>query len=349
MSAADQRRPHVVVTWPGFGDDDSETVGLLRSAGLDVRLAPNRGGRTTEEVRELVADARAAIVSSDPFDRSVFEGAANLCVIARTGIGTDSIDLSAATETGVVVTTTPGANEETCADHAVAMILAAVRRIVEHDRSVRRREWQRAGELTPWDLHGKLVGIVGFGQIGKAVARRLQGFDTEILVCDPAIERADALEVVGLEELLARAEIVSLHLPLLSETRRLIGSRELGLMRPDAVLVNTARGGIVDEASLVEALTARRIRAAALDVFESEPPVSRALLELPNVVLTPHVGGLSVESIREMTAHAARAVVDVLSGKPSSSVVNPAALDHPRFRALVETMVPPTDFSENPR
>lgn len=316
-------RPLVVVTWPSFDPDDPETGGLLTAAGLRVRHAPKTGARSVDEVRTLMADASAAIVSTDPFDRSVFASAPQLRVIARVGVGVDSIDLAAATETGVVVTTTPGANEETVADHTLALILAAVRRVIEHDVSVRRGEWNRAGPLTAWDLHGQTVGLVGYGAIGRAVARRLRGFDAEILVCDPAVAPERGIEIVDLETLLRGAFVVSLHLPLTESTRGLIGPVELELMRPDAILVNTARGELVDEASLERALATGRIRAAALDVFADEPPDrSRRLYRLTNVTLTPHVGGLSVDSIAEMQRLAVRSVVAVLQGHRPEGVVN---------------------------
>lgn len=312
-SASDEPRV-VVVTWLSFDPDDSHTGGLLRAAGLEVRYAPKVGARTPDQVRKLVADAAGAIVSTDPFDRGVFEAAPRLRVIARVGVGVDSIDLEAATDAGVVVTTTPGANTETTADHTLALMLATLRRIVEHDASVRRGEWNRAGELTPWDLHGLCVGIVGLGGIGRAVVERLRGFGAEIVVADPAFASADGAELVTLDELLVRADIVSLHVPLLDVTRGLIGAREIALMRPEAILVNTSRGGLVDEPSLVEALLGGRLRAAALDVFEDEPLLAPELLELSNVVLTPHIAGLSVGSIAAMTRQATRSVLDVLGG-----------------------------------
>jgi phosphoglycerate dehydrogenase-like enzyme len=317
----------VVVTWVGYDVDDPATGGLLRDAGLLVDLAPKHGARTAAEVARLVCDADAAIVSTDPFERSVFEVAPRLRVIARVGVGTDSIDLRAATEAGVVVTTTPGANHETAADHALALILAAVRRVVEHDASVRRGEWRRTGEATPWDLHGTTVGIVGFGSIGQAVARRLEGFGTRLLVADPALTDADGAEVVPLDELLARADLVSLHLPLVPATRHIVAARELALMRPEAFLVNTSRGGLVDETALVHALRSGRLRGAALDVFSDEPSLPPALRTLANVVLTPHVGGLSDRSIARMTRQATRDLLDVLDGRrDTASIVNPEAL-----------------------
>jgi phosphoglycerate dehydrogenase-like enzyme len=326
------RPGRVLVTWMGFDPDGPRTGARLRAAGLEVRLAPKLGARTGPEVAELAGGAVAAIVSTDPFDRDVFAAAPELRVVARVGVGTDSIDLAAATEAGVVVTTTPGANSETAADHALALILAAVRRIVEHDGSIRRGEWRRGGALTPWDLHSATVGLVGYGAIGRAVARRLRGFGVRLLVCDPAlagrVDPDDEGEPVTLGDLLDRSEVVSLHVPLTPATRGLIGAAELRRLRPEAVLVNTSRGGLVDEGALVAALESGRLRAAALDVFADEPSVPRALAALPNVVLTPHIGGLSERSIAAMTEQATEQVLSVLDGgRPDpAAVANPGVL-----------------------
>lgn len=328
MRPDDGAAREVLVTWMDFDPDGAQTGARLRRAGLRLRLAPKIGTRTAGEMAGLAAGAVAAIVSTDPIDREVLAAATSLRVIARVGVGTDSIDLAAATTAGVVVTTTPGANRETTADHALAMILAAVRRVVEHDASVRGGEWRRGGDLTPWDLHRTTVGLVGYGSIGQAVARRLRGFDVELLVCDPA-RPDDGVETVPLAVLLRRSDVVSLHAPLNGDTRGLIGRDELTLMRREAVLVNTSRGGLVDELELASALSEGRLRAAALDVFTDEPEVPGALAVLPNVVLTPHIGGLSEGSIATMTEQATSHVLAVLGGVPDPTVVaNPEVLGH---------------------
>jgi phosphoglycerate dehydrogenase-like enzyme len=312
----------VLVTWMGFEPDGASTGARLRAAGLRVVLAPKDGERGAAEVARLVAGSVAAIVSTDPFDGTVFRAAPALRVVARVGVGTDSIDLAAATAAGVVVTTTPGANRETAADHALAMILAALRRVVEHDASVRRGEWRRGGDLTPWDLHGTTVGLVGYGEIGRAVGRRVAGFGARVLACDPALANG-----VPLATVLERADVVSLHVPLTAATRNLIGAAELARMPAHAVLVNTSRGGLVDEPALVEALRAGTIRAAALDVFADEPRLTPGLADLESVVLTPHIGGLSERSIARMTERATDQVLAVLAGSPDRHcVANPEVL-----------------------
>ena len=316
----------VVVTFPAFVADDPAHSGVLRDAGLLVRLAPKLGARTAAEVVELMADAVGGIVSTDPFDDSVFRACPRLRVLARVGVGVDSIDLGAATSAGVVVTTTPGMNGQAVADHALALMLATTRRIVESDVSVRRGEWKRGAAATPWELHGATVGIVGLGAIGRAVARRLQGFDCTILAYDVVPRTVDGVEAVSLDELLRRADIVTLHVPLDDSTHVLVGARELALLRPGAILVNTSRGGVVDEAALYSALTEGRLRAAALDVFADEPPAGSPLLGLSNVVLTPHLAGLSVSSVASMLRLASESIVTVLEGGVPGSVANPEVL-----------------------
>lgn len=326
---ATEARPEtgrVLVTAPGFDLDDELTGERLRTAGLAIDHAGPRGNRSPEQVAQLAAPAVAAIASADPFTEEVFAAASQLRVVARLGVGFDSIDLEAATRAGVVVTTTPGLNDETCADHALALMLAALRRVVEHDASVRRGEWDRGGALTPWDLHRKRVGVIGHGRIGRSVVRRLQGFGTEIKVFDPAADPEPQLAAASLGELLAWADVVTLHAPLTAETQHLIGAAALAAMQPGAILVNTSRGGLVDETALVEALTSGRLRAAALDVFEDEPPSAAVLTRLPNVVLSPHIGGLSCEAIDAMARQCVQQVLDVLEGRAPDGVVNPDAL-----------------------
>jgi phosphoglycerate dehydrogenase-like enzyme len=324
----------VLVTWPDY-DVKGEHLGhALRRAGLGMRLEPKRGARSAAQLRLLLDGAVAAIVSTDPFDATVLAASPGLRVIARVGVGVDSIDMEAATAQGVAVTVTPGANEATVADHTIALMLAALRRVCEHDTSVRNGGWPRTGQNTPWLLSGSTVGLVGFGQIGRLVAERLRGFDVRVLVTDPIEPDRTTVEAVSLTALLSASDVVSLHLPLLPATRGLIGARELALMGADAVLVNTARGGIVDEHALVGALERGQLRAAALDVFEDEPPRASRLLMLPNVVLSPHNAGLSIPSIDEMTRRATASVIDVLDGRAPEHLANPEVLEHAAFAGL---------------
>jgi phosphoglycerate dehydrogenase-like enzyme len=316
----------ILVTWPDFDVEDAETGARLTAAGHRVRLAPKLGRRSPADLALLLDGVCGAIVSTDPFDAAVLDGAPGLRVIARVGVGTDSIDLAAATRHGVAVCITPGANAASAADHAVALMLAALRRVAEHDRAVRTGGWPRGREATPWELSGATVGLVGYGTIGRLVARRLDGFAVRILVTDPAAPAVAGVRLVELDELLRASHVVSLHAPLTPATAGLIGSRRIALMRRDAVLVNTARGGLVDEPALIEALEAGRIRAAALDVFADEPPAAAHLRRLPNLILTPHMAGVSERSVAEMTRQATAAVLAVLGGGRPDGLVNPDVL-----------------------
>ena len=287
---------------------------------------PSLGCAVTSPTRliSLSADVAGAIVSTDPFTADVLRTSPALQVIARVGVGIDSIDVAAATELGVALTTTPGANEDTVADHAIAMMLALLRRIPENDAGVRRGEWNRTGPHTPLLLSGCTVGLVGYGHIGRR-GRSPVGQVRCRIACDydPAATGSESPPAVELEELLSRADVVSLHCPLIPATRHLIDERALRLMRPHAVLVNTSRGGVVDETALLQALSEGVIAGAALDVFEVEPPHNSPLLALPNVVVSPHVGGLSTTSIAEMTRRATASVIDVLEGSGSGRAGEP--------------------------
>lgn len=314
----------VLVTWPDYDPDDPMLGGALLAAGLDVRLEPKRGARSPEQLLPLLAGAFAAIVSTDPFTAAVIAAAPDLRVISRVGVGYDSIDVDAASAAGVQIATTPGGNEAVVADHTVALMLALLRRIPELQHDLRSGGWNRTGRFVPRQLTGTTVGLVGLGAIGRRVADRLAGFDVDLLVHDPALGEAS----VPLDVLLERSDVVSLHCPLTATTHHLIDERALARMRPDAVLVNAARGPIVDESALVDALRRGAIAGAALDVFEVEPvPRDSALLSMDNVVVSPHVAGLSSRSVAEMTRRATNAVLDVVAGRPVEHLVNPRALE----------------------
>lgn len=313
----------VLVTWPDYDVDHPDLGGALLSAGLALRLEPKRGHRAPEELASMLDGVVGAIVSTDPFTAGVLAQAPSLRVIARVGVGYDSIDVEAATARGVQIATTPGANEHAVADHTLALMLAALRRVAELDRDVRCGGWNRTGRFIPRQLAGATVGLIGYGAIGRRVAERLSGFGVELLVHDPILGESST----PLPDLLRRSHVVSLHCPLVPATHHLIGAEALAAMRPDAVLVNAARGPIVDEAALVAALADGHIAAAALDVFETEPPASSPLLAMENVVVSPHVGGLSTVSVEEMTRRATRAVVDVVAGGRAADLINPEALE----------------------
>jgi glyoxylate reductase len=243
-------------------------------------------------------------------------------------VGYDNIDLDAAKEKGVVVTNTPDVLTETTADTAFMLLLAAARRLGEGERIVRSGRWEGWGpkQLTGPDVWGKRLGIIGFGRIGQAVACRARGFDMEILYSARS-RKEDAEEELGgrhleLDELLRESDFISIHAPLSEESRHLIGEAELERMKPGAVLVNTSRGPIVDEAALAGALESGRIFAAGLDVYEEEPAVHPKLLELENVILAPHIGSASIEARNKMASLAAENLAAVLRGEEPKNPVN---------------------------
>jgi glyoxylate reductase len=286
---------------------------------------PERG-----ELLEAVSGA-AGILSTvtENVDAELMDAAGDdLEVIANMAVGYDNVDVQAATERGVVVTNTPEVLNETTADTSFMLLLAAARRLGEAERLLRSGGWEAWGpmQLTGPDVWGKKLGIVGFGRIGQAVARRARGFDMEVLYHDQyrneSAEKETGVRYVELDELLRTCDFISVHTPLTDETHHLIGATELGKMKPEAVLINTSRGPVVDEAALADALAEGRIFAAGLDVYEKEPEVHPKLLELENVVLAPHIGSASVETRDRMAVLAAENIVAILSGEEPKTPVN---------------------------
>ena len=256
-------------------------------------------------------------------DEEVLAAAPTLKVVANVAVGYNNIDVAVARRRGVVVTNTPDVLTETTADFAWALLMAAARRVVEADHFARSGQWQRWQWDLLWgaDVHGKTLGILGFGRIGRAVARRASGFDMRVLYHDavrpaPAVERELRVTYAEPETILREADFVSLHTPLLPETRHLINERTLRLMKKTAILVNAARGPIVDEAALVRALKEGWIAGAGIDVFEEEPRIHPGLAPLPNVVLAPHIASASRDTRIAMATLAVRNCLAVLDGKP---------------------------------
>jgi glyoxylate reductase len=286
---------------------------------------PERG-----ELLEAVSGAAGILPTvTENVDAELMDAAGDdLEVIANMAVGYDNVDVHAATERGVVVTNTPEVLNETTADTSFMLLLAAARRLGEAERLLRSGGWDAWGpmQLTGPDVWGKKLGIVGFGRIGQAVARRARGFDMEVLYHDQyrneSAENAIGVRYVELDELLRTCDFISAHTPLTDETHHLIGATELERMKPEAVLINTSRGPVVDEAALADALTEGRIFAAGLDVYEKEPEVHPRLLELENVVLAPHIGSASVETRDRMAVLAAENIVAVLTGEEPKTPVN---------------------------
>lgn len=298
-------------------------VELLEEAG-EVRVDERDTAIPRADLLDLVAGADAVLtLLGDRVDDELLDAAGpQLRCVANVAVGYDNVDVAAAGRRGVVVTNTPRVLDDATADLTIALILAATRRIAEGDRLVRSgRDWNWGmGFMLGSSLQGRLLGIVGLGGIGKWVAQRARAFGMEIAYHqrNPApaeVEAALGARRLPLDELLAAADVVSLHCPLTPETHHLIGAAELEAMKPSAVLVNAARGPIVDEAALAEGLAEGRIAAAGLDVYEHEPRVEPRLLELDNVVLSPHLGSATVETRTAMAELAARNAISVLSGQ----------------------------------
>lgn len=262
-------------------------------------------------------------------DPDLLNRAPGLKVVANMAVGYDNVDVEECSRRGVVVTNTPGVLTETTADLAFALMMAAARRVPEAERFLRGGKWKTWSPmlLTGVDVFGATLGLIGLGRIGQAVAKRAKGFSMLVLYSGrsrrPDLEDALGVEWRGLDDLLRESDFVSIHVPLTETTRGMIGSREIALMKPTAVLVNTSRGPVVREPDLYEALREKRIFAAGLDVFETEPlPSDSPLLGLPNVVLLPHVGSASVATRTKMAVMAARNLVQVLSGQRPDNPVN---------------------------
>jgi D-3-phosphoglycerate dehydrogenase len=289
---------------------------------VDVAVGVDRA-----DLEARLAGAAGLVVrSATQVDADLIAAAPLLRVVGRAGIGVDNIDLAAATEAGVVVVNAPTANAVSAAEHTMALLLGQARRVPEADRTLRSGVWERSG-FQGVELHGKTLGIVGLGRIGTLVAQRAAAFGMDILVYDPFVG-ADRARRIGarpcetLVSLLEASDFVTIHLPLTRETEGLIGSGELAAAKPGIRIVNTSRGGIIDEAALVDAIRAGRVAGAALDVFAAEPVTDSPLFDLPNVVVTPHLGAATIEAQDKAGVDVASAVVSVLRGELIPSAVN---------------------------
>ena len=269
---------------------------------------------------------------TDTIDAEVLDVQPRLKVVSNYAVGFNNVDVGAATARGIPVTNTPGVLTETTADFAWALMMAVARRVVEGDRYTREGRFQQWEPmlLLGTDVHGKTLGLIGAGRIGQAMARRARGFAMRVLYTDLAeppagVVRELRMERVSMEDLLRRSDFVSVHAPYGAETHHLIGAAQLNMMRPSAFLVNTARGPLVDEAALVDALRSGGIAGAGLDVYEHEPRLAAGLMELDNVVLAPHAASASLETRTEMGMVAVDNLMAVLEGRRASFTVNPEA------------------------
>ena len=311
----------------------SDAVEYLRGR-VELDYHDSDEGLPAAELRSRL-DGKDGLVCqlTDRIDAALMDAVPHVRVFSNVAVGFDNIDVAAATERGVVVTNTPGVLTNTTADLAFALILGAGRRIGEAERYLRAgrfKQW-RIDLLTGWDVWGATLGVFGMGRIGQAVARRGRGFNMRVLYYDPfrqsgRVERELGIQYASKEEVLANADFISLHCALTPETRHLIGRAEFEAMKPTAILVNTSRGPVVDEAALADALERGVIAAAGLDVFENEPEVHPKLMQLDNALIVPHIASASIATRTRMCVMAAENMVAALAGERPPNIVNPDVL-----------------------
>ena len=313
----------VAITDYGFPSLEPEQRVL---APLNVELRPQQC-RSEEEIIALAQEADAVLNCYAKMTARVIEKLSRCKIIARYGIGVDNVDLIAATRAKILVTNVPDYCIDEVSDHALALLLALARRVVAADSAVKGGAWDVVAHAGVRRLRGQTLGVLGFGKIAKAVVSKVQPLGIKVLVYDPYLEpelvTRHGAEAVSLDRLLAEADAISIHVPLSPETRNLIGPRELGRMKPTAFLINTSRGGIVDEQAVAIALKENRLGGAALDVLSPEPPpLDHPLRQAPNVILTPHLAFYSRESVIELQTKAAEEVARALRGESPRSPVN---------------------------
>jgi len=323
--------------------DKLETAGveLLKAAGIEVET---RLGLSGPALAAALCEFDAAIVRSQPkITAEVLASPGKLRAIARAGVGVDNIDLPAATRRGIVVMNTPDGNTVSAAEHTVALMFAAARKVAAADAVMKAGGWDR-NKFVGTQLAGKTLGVVGLGRIGREVARRAVGLDMKVVALDPFVTAARMTELrctpaASLDELLPQVDFLTLHVMATPETKGMIGARQLGLMKKTAIVVNVARGGVVDEQALADALTAGTIGGAGVDVFTAEPTTAdQPLLKAPNVVLTPHLGASTVEAQENVAVEAAQLIADFLLKGQVANAVNAPSVD-PRELAEVRPYV----------
>ena len=321
--------PTVVTGVDSRPDEPAPWLDMLRAAGFEFRIA--REPRLTlglcseQETIQLLSGAAAVIAGGEPYTEHILSSLPELRVVARLGVGFDRVDIAAATKHGIAVTITPDANHESVAEHALALMLAVARYIVPGDRGVRAGGWQRR-LLMP--LRGKTLGIVGLGRIGRSLAVRALAMRMNVIATEPCPDKEfvdkHGIQLLDLDMLLGRSDVVSIHVLLNDHTRGMINAEKLAKMKPGSLLVNTARGGVVVQADLVDALRSGRLGGAGLDVFEPEPTdATNPLFQFDNVVSSPHNAGTDTLAIKDMGIAAAQCIIDLSRGHwPHGSVVN---------------------------
>ncbi len=304
---------------------EAQFLHVLRDAGFELVFPKRKAQMVEDELIEELKGIKASLAGSEPYTPRVLKAHPQLRVVARVGVGYDAVDLPAATEAGVAVTITPGTNQDAVAEHTFALILALAKRVVTQHLGTCALRWPRQSNLP---IRGRVLGIAGLGRIGKSVAIRGAAFGMKLLAYDPYPDAAFAarfgVAFVSFDDLVKQADFLTLHLPATKESKHLFNRERLATMKPGSFLINTSRGSIVNEADLVEALRAKQLAGAGLDVFEEEPPADSPLFHMDNVVVTPHAAGVDLQSRDDMALSAAEAIVSLSKGEwPAEKVVNP--------------------------
>lgn len=314
----------------------SQGLKALRSEkGLRVFFKP---GLSRERLQKELSDADGLIVRSQTkVTRELLRGARKLKVIGRAGEGVDNIDVSAATELGIIVMNTPGVNTVSAAEHTFSMLLSLSRNIPEASWTLKQGRWERS-RFMGVEVLGKTLGVLGFGKIGQEVAKRALSFGMKVTAYDPYLQEQTAgklgVRPISFKALLSESDYITVHTPLSSETHHLLSRKEFALMKRGVRIINCARGGILDEQALFQAIKSGKVAGAALDVFEKEPPVGSPLLTLPQVVATPHLGASTEEAQEKVAVEIVKEVIDALKGKALRGAVNMPSLDMENFRQL---------------
>ena len=297
-----------------------------------------RTGLSAAELAAILPEYDALIVRSQvQVDATLIDAGSRLVVIGRAGVGVDNVDLDAATRAGITVVNAPTGNTIAAAEHTLALLYGLARKTAAADASVRRGEWERT-KLTGLELRGRTLGIIGLGKIGQAIADRARAMEMVVIGVDPYVTAEQAanhgVELVAMDALLARADVVTVHVPLTRATRGLIGREAIARMKSGSIILNVARGGIVDEAAVAEALASGHLGGAGIDVFEHEPPDGSPLLDAPNTLLTPHLGASTAEAQILVSEEVAAQVLDVLAGRSARYAVNAPLLTPETARAI---------------
>ncbi len=291
----------ILITPRSYGKADPSLFAKLEAAGYELVRNDTGGIMTKEQMVERVKDCTGIILGVDPMDADVIAAAPKLRAIAKYGVGVDNIDMKTAEAKDIQVSRTVGANSEAVADYAMALMLAVARRVIPIDRMCRQSDWSK---VTTSDVSRKTIGLLGFGAIGKLVAQRAQGFSMKVLAYDVFWDedyaKAHGIEYAKPETIFQECDFISLHLPLMEETRNFVGRAQIAAMKKNAVLINTARGGLIDEEALIEALRENRILGAGLDAFAEEPPKNQTWFELDNVVIGSHCAASTLGAAENM-------------------------------------------------